>query len=579
MTIIPELFDQDLQILQVAVADEITLTLRATSPTAVCPDCGTIATRIHSQYTRTVHDLPNRRCPVHLVLQVRRFRCQRSTCARKIFAEQFPTLTRPYAQRTLQLQEALCHLGIALGGQAGTLLGSQLGIAGSRDTILRLIRKTELPARMAPKKIGIDDWAWKRGHRYGTLVCDLERGIPIDLLPDRSVETVTTWFQNHPTINLISRDRASEYALAARKGAPQAVQVADRWHVMKNLGEALEVLLAHHLTISRKRKTQEVALRQASVIPQGLPAKRSSQQGRIQQIHREERLAKYEQVLSLLKQGMTRQAIAEQVGVGLTTIQNWLLAGSFPERKPREQSSQLDPYRLYIEKRWSEGYHNLMGIYRELQAQGYQGSYENIRARFVDASPRTRTKLVASIPPPPVFPSKRRAVWLFLRRPEDLTGEEQEIILRLRDLHPDIDLAYLFVQQFAQMVRMRTGEKLDAWLLAVASSPLVDFRSFVKSVTEDKEAIFAGLTREESNGPTEGHITRLKLIKRSMYGRANFDLLRVRVLSPSHKKIKTQKTKMRDVNKQKKKKTHKLGDGDTNTPNSQHTTTLISEVA
>ncbi|MHB8595389.1 MAG: ISL3 family transposase [Ktedonobacteraceae bacterium] len=223
-----------------------------------------------------------------------------------------------------------------------------------------------------PKKVGVDDWAWNRGHRYGTLVCDLERGIPIDLLPDRSVETVTAWFKHHPGIELISRDRASEYAVAASKGAPQAVQVADRWHTLKNLREALEILLTHHFTTHQKKKTQEMAIEPGSSSPKKQPT-RSSQQTRIQQIHREERLARYEQVLALLRQGMTRRAIADQVGVGLTTIQNWRLAGTFPERKPREQVSQLDPYRSYVERRWSEGYHNLMGIYRELQAQGLCG--------------------------------------------------------------------------------------------------------------------------------------------------------------------------------------------------------------
>ena len=182
MTILPEIFDQGLQISQVTVADEITFSLQATSPSAACPECGTISTRIHSHYRRTLYDFPTRKRPVHLVLQVRRFRCQKKTCARKIFAEQFPALTRPYAQRTLQLQEALRHLGLALGGQAGTRLGRELGISGSRDTILRLVRAAPLPAIGAPKKVGIDEWAWKRGHRYGTLICDLERGMPIDLL-------------------------------------------------------------------------------------------------------------------------------------------------------------------------------------------------------------------------------------------------------------------------------------------------------------------------------------------------------------------------------------------------------------
>ncbi len=256
-------------------------------------------------------------------MQVRRFRCQKSTCARKIFAEQFPQLARPHAQRTLQLQEALCQGGMALGGQAGADLGSLLGLSGSRDTILRLLRTYQLPETTPPKKVGIDDWAWKRGHRYGTLLCDLERGMTIDLLADRSVETVAAWFPAHPGIELIRRDGSCEYAAAALKGAPQAIQVADRWHILQNLGKALKSLLTAHFTAYRKKRTQEVGTSKRLTFPQNRSRRLSPQQARIQQIHRDERLARYEQVMSLLKQGLTHRAIVDQVGVGLTTIQNW----------------------------------------------------------------------------------------------------------------------------------------------------------------------------------------------------------------------------------------------------------------
>jgi transposase len=282
--------------------------------------------------------------------------------------------------------------------------------------------------------------------------------------------------------------------------------------------------------------------------------------------------------MSLIKQGLTHRAIADQVGVGLTTIQNWLKAGTFPERKPREQSSQLDQYRSYVQKRRSEGYHNLMGIYRELQAQGYQGSYENVRVQFADPSQKAGTKRGARALSTEALPSSRQASWLFLCRPEELTAKEQVTVARLRQLHPELDLAYVLAQQFVQMLRTRTGEQLDGWLEAVTSSPLTDLKSFAGSVYEDKEAILAGLTRAESNGPTEGHITRLKLIKRSMYGRAEFDLLRLRVLSGSKKHQRTPDAKTGTDHQRGERRSRKLR-ADKNTSNSQPTTFHVIEVA
>lgn len=218
-----------------------------------------------------------------------------------------------------------------------------------------------------------------------------------------------------------------------------------------------------------------------------------------------------------------------------------------------------------------------MGIYRELQAKGYRGSYASLHAQFAKSSSKVRTKQALSSPLAPVFPSARQATWLFLRRPEDLTTEEQEMVVRLRQLHPELDLAYVLVQQFASMVRTRTGERLDAWLSTVASSPLVDLQSFAKRVSEDKEAIFAGLTRDESNDPTEGHITRLKLIKRQGYGQANFDLLRLRVLSPGKKRRTLQDARVGTDHKRRKGLVRSLLPGEKSL-DSQHTTTGISEV-
>jgi transposase len=265
MTIFPDL--TDLVIEQVSVTHDATITVRAASPMASCPCCGTISKRIQSRYTRTVRDLPTSGRPVHLVIRVRRFFCQESTCVRKIFAERFPSLTLPRMKFTLRLQETLREMGFALGGEAGARLGRLLNIPGSSDTLLRLVKQTELPVASSPRVVGIDDWSWKRRLRYGTLICDLENNTPIDVLSDREVETVSAWFEKHPTVKIVSRDRSSEYAAAIRKGAPQALQVADVWHIGKNLADSVSTLLARCRAEIRRGLHVQAAPEQAEAEP------------------------------------------------------------------------------------------------------------------------------------------------------------------------------------------------------------------------------------------------------------------------------------------------------------------------
>src|SRR6266704_5325015 len=229
---------------QVRRSTEVSIAVRAASPAAPCPCCGTISKRIQSRYRRTVRDLPASGRPVHLVIHVRRFFCQECTCIRKIFAERFPSLTLPRVKFTLRLQEALREMGFELGGEAGARLGKNLSYPGSSDTILRLVKRAELPTASSPRVVGLDDWSWKRRLRYGALICDLESRKPLVVLPDRSVETLSAWFEMHPSVEIVSRDSSSEYAAAIKKGAPQAIEVADRWHVGKNLAESIETLLA-----------------------------------------------------------------------------------------------------------------------------------------------------------------------------------------------------------------------------------------------------------------------------------------------------------------------------------------------
>lgn len=447
MLIFPDL--PDVQVEEVEVAFEITLNLRTTSPVAPCPSCGTQSSHIQSRYTRTLRDLPSSGRPIHLILHVRRFFCKQSTCAQRIFAERLPELCRPYAQRTNRLQEALCQLGLRVGGQAGADAGSELGISGSRDTILRLVRLWKQSAQSEPRVIGLDDWAYKRRLRYGTLICDLERSQPIDLLPDRSVESVEAWLKQHPSIRVVSRDGSSEYASAIRKGAPQARQVSDRWHVVKNLTACVSVQLAK--TLAQLRRAEERRPAQTQAIRQA------------QQARAAERTVRYEQILQLQRQGMKSGEIARTLGMSQRTLQRWIATGTIPyARRKRPRASLIDPYKTYLLKRWHQGCHTGAQLTRELRAKGYKGSphgiyryLETLKAYKLAASKhKSASKLASSVQPNALLTlSASKATWLFFRKQEDLKPEEQETLRQLRQASPQLEVAYQLVDEFLHMVR------------------------------------------------------------------------------------------------------------------------------
>ena len=553
MTMFPEI--AGVLIEQISVADEITLMGRTTSLTASCPLCGSGSSRIQSRYTRRLHDLPSGGRPVHLILSVRRFFCMKGTCAQKIFAERLPELCQPHAQRTLRLQEALSQLGLLMGGQAGARVGSKLGINGSRDTILRLVRQHPLPDGPAPRIIGLDDWSWKRRLRYGTLICDLERSVPIDVLPDRSAKTVAAWLQAHPTVEPLLRDGSSEYASAIKKGAPGARQVSDRWHLAKNLASCVSVVLAQCLTeIRRAAHPVILAERETSKAE----ARRSARTRAVQQTQlarQEERQQRYQTIIALHNQGMKSKEIAVRVGMGERTVRHWLSSRGLPYSRLRNPRPRLiDPYIPYLLARGPEGCHKGSQLEKEVRARGYTGSQRGIY-RYLETLEASAFKSVSRRSAPPSTPvgasipsnlpltlSVQQATWLFFRERADLKEEELVQLHRLLQGSSRAKTAYHLVETFLYMVREREGGQLDAWLEAVQASQLEAFASFVTSIQQDKDAVLAELTLPWSTGPLEGHINRLKLSKRSMYGRAAFDLLRLRVLwTPKRKQQGAQK--------------------------------------
>lgn len=513
------------------------LVVHATSQAthAVCPRCQNISSRVHSYYSRSPADLPSSGRRVQLVLRVRRFRCRTPECQQQTFAERLPALPVS-ARQTSRLGTILESLAVVLSGEAGSRLALQFGIAVSADTLLRRAKK-QIAMPPTPRVLGVDDFAFRRGHTYGTILLDLTTHKPVDLLPDREAETLANWLCTHPGVQIVSRDRGGTYAEGVRKGAPGAIQVADRWHLLTNLGEVVQALLTRHLLAFRRKKASNAHHSDSQTQRPGPPIKQpvkvTPALASIQEAREEERFARYEQVIALRMQGMSHQAIADHLGMGHATVERWLKEGQFPKRKAREQASQLDPFFPYIQLRRSQGCYNMVQLHYELRERGYQGSYAGMRHILLRVFPKEqkwqRTPAVKK-EDPLVSLSSREAMWLFLRQPDHLTQREHLLVEHLCQMHEEVAVAYHLVQQFTLMVRERKGGQLDAWLEAVTQSPLRDLHPFVKGIKSDIEAVEAGLILPWSNGPVEGKINKLKSIKRSMYGRSAFPLLRQKVL-------------------------------------------------
>jgi transposase len=479
-----------------------------------------------------VKDLPCVGQQVQLILHVRKFFCDTAHCMRKIFAERLPQLVAPWAQMTTRLRQGMQDIGLATCGRLGARLASRLGMTTSWMTILR--RVMALPTKPAAQVqcLGIDDFSFLRGRTFGTVLVDLDTHRVIDLLPDRQAETATTWMQAHGEITHVSRDRGSEYASAASRGAPQAIQVADRFHVAKNLSEAVQDLLARVLTELKDRPQGEApAMAQGEVrvpVEEWRPAP-GEQVKRTISTHRAEREARYQQVEDFQKQGLTSKEIAYRLRVSERTVRDWRKRGAAPDVRPRrKRQSDFDSYAPYVLKRWEQGERNGTHLWQEIAAQGYPGSQRMVY-RFLKT---LKTHEIAASAQDSRLPhySSRAAISLFMRNPDMLEETEQEHLAAFRRADPSLDTTYQLVQDFLAMMRKREGERLDAWLSQVHESQLPELESFAHGVERDKDAVQAGLTLAINNGQVEGQVTRIKLIKRMMYGRAGFALLRQRIL-------------------------------------------------
>jgi transposase len=494
------------------VSDVLTVTIDSCAPSATCPLCGTVSERTHSYYQRTLADLPISGQQIRLLLTVRRFFCDHTPCPRKIFAERFPALVQPRSRMTGRLVTALQAIGLATNGEAGARLATQLGMPVSPTTLLRRVMALSHPSEEPVEVLGLDDFAFRRGRTYGTILVNLVTHRVIDLLPDRSAATVAHWLRGHPEVRVISRDRSVEYAQAARDGAPHAIQVADRFHMMANLVEAIDPLVARCLKEIRRALLQPRSL---------IPARES-----LRQEHLGHNQARFDAVMQLHQQHLSHQRIAEQLGMSARTVRRWLKRGMCPDgQRRRRRSRPFNSYEAYVQDRWRKGCRDIKQLTQEVRQQGFTGCQRTVyrfveRMQYLSAPPTSIDRDL----------SVRQVKWLLVQPQTQLSASQQNLLMELCGSHPDIQTLYELVQSFGEIVRHREGGRLSEWQQIVQQSGLKEVMRFASGLDRDRDAVVAGLTLATNNGMVEGFVNKLKLLKRQGYGQASFALLRQRVL-------------------------------------------------
>lgn len=530
-TILPD--TEMLKLLYVRASGEsITLAVRTTSAEVCCPACGTLSRRVHSRYVRTLADLPWQGIPVSLRLHVRRFFCAADLCERAIFAERLPGVVAHYARRTERLDGLFTHVSFALGGEAGARLLRELGVAVSGDTLLEHIRSLNLGEAQTPRILSVDDFSFRRGRSWGTILVDLEHHRPVDILPDRSSETFASWLTQHAGVEVVSRDRGGEYADAVRRVAPEAIQVADRFHLLKNLGDVV-------LRVFQRRSESLQSVPAPGPYRQQLTRLRLDREASRTRTRAQMR-SLFRSIRALSQAGMNKSAIARTLGVHRHTVQKYSALESAPERKPRvRKASALAPYEDYILKRFADGCRNATRIHKEIIEQGYPGAYNNV-ARITHYLKKCERE-GKPLPDSPPGLSAAQAKGLLITRPEKRTEQEKLTIERMKMVDRHVGKCCHLFEEFARLFRERgdyvgaAGHNrarvvLQQWMEEAKESEIPELKAFAAKLLQDLEAVAAAMVWPYSQGQTEGRVNKLKLIKRSMYGRGKFDLLRQRVL-------------------------------------------------
>jgi transposase len=511
------------------LGDAVLITARSRAAEAACHRCGLSSGRVSSRYRRRLHDLAAGGRPVLIDLEVRRFFCGNPECELRTFAEQVPTVALRHQRRTPLLGGLLEAVALALAGRAGARLASALGITVSRTTLIRLIRALPDPGIGRVTVLGVDDFAKRRGHSYATILIDMDTHRPIDVLDDRQSGTLAQWLREHPGVQVICRDRAGAYAEGAREGAPDAIQVADRFHLWQNLCDAVEKTVTS-CRADLREPAPEPGDREPAGPGSSVPAattrpsaRHDTGNGRLAIRSRERHAA----IHDLLVQGKNYTQISGMLGLTRHTVRKFARAATAEQviTGPSPRSSSLDRFGPYLRQRWNEGCTDAAQLHAEIQAQGYSGSNRSVR-RYLQPLRATLTAPV--LPPPP--PTARDVTRWITSHPGHLNDDETARLNQVKARSTLLSATAGHVTTFAEMMTGRHGEHLPGWIAAVELDDLPHLHSFTRGIRRDQPAVTNGLTLAHSSGAVEGNVCRVKALKRQMFGRANLDLLRKRIL-------------------------------------------------
>ncbi|MFD8032786.1 ISL3 family transposase [Streptomyces sp. NPDC059717] len=501
--------------------DKVVLRTRVRAATGSCR-CGQISARVHGRYVRRLRDVAVGGLGVVIELCIRRFRCENAACPVVTFAEQITGLTTPHRRHTPLLRGVLTQIGLALAGRAGARLAAAVGISVGKDMLLRLVRALPEPEVGDVEVLGVDDFAFRKGRHYGTVLIDMATHRPLHLYDGREGEDLAAWLQGHPEVKVICRDRSSGYGEGARVGAPQAEQVADRYHLWANLGQAVEKTVnAHRSRLADPPPGDVGTLRGQEAEPELVqPPAELKVVARL----RDQHTAAHE----LWAQGMSKAAIGRKLGLHQATVRKLVGARSAGDvvAKSLQRAHIVDPYVGYLHRRWNEGVRNAAQLCREIQELGYPGGELAVQRHLR----RYRTGRGHAPVPGPKPPSVREVTSWIMAHPEHLSDENADSMHRLRERDADLDRLTLHVRKFAAMMTGRHGDRLDGWITGAEQDTLAPLASFARNLRRDLDAVRNGLSLPYSSGAVEGNSNRLKMLKRQMFGRAGLDLLRKRVL-------------------------------------------------